>query len=416
MRSCIEIQLPPSKSLAIRALALEYIKAVEIGAQELSTSFNSNWPDDVQVMHRGAEGLLQQSDEIFLQEAGTPARVLLALAAATTRKRVLFHALNSLQKRPFDELFEALEAFGANITLSNTSYGWPVSIEPSSLQLRPVSLAMDRSSQFASALCLLSYALRQPLELRFTTPAVSTTYLRMTLDMLKEVGVEVHWNDSGLRLQHQKEIVREKVKDWPADWSSAVFFCAARIFLPTHQDLMIQGLEEPESQPDGAILSLLKPLGLVASVSSFGILLQLDEVNVQGKEFNFNLTDCPDLVPALVMAYALKGAHLTLSGVSHLVHKESNRLQLLQANLKALGGNLLVEHEKVMVKPCSNPLPASVSFVTGGDHRILMAMALVSLLNVQVNANEPHCVTKSFPYFHREWAKLCPLWLETLSE
>lgn len=411
-----QIQLPPAKSEAIRLLALAFLEAVHQHKASLGVEMQLDWPEDIMVMHDALSGLLVGQSTIHLKEAGTPARIVVALAASFAQQKTTFTAAPSLEKRPMNELLDVLHTWGANISSGKSPHGWPIQIEPAKLQLVPVSMAMGRSSQFASALALLAFGLQQPLSITWNDQAVSLPYLQLTLALLQARGAKISLQVQQLQVNPGTNFSLNAPIIWENDWSSAVFFAVGRMLLPRVEDVILEGLSINSRHPDRKILDLLADFGLKAVQEGYNLRLTRNGVPFQVKK-NYWLKDCPDLVPAWAVFLALTADRpVRLFGVGHLAHKESNRLDTLNLNLQALGSALKPEGDDAWLYPRSGPLPQSFNIQTAHDHRMLMAFAPLSLLGVKVSADDFECVRKSFPFFHREWAKLCPQWLATPSE
>ncbi len=410
------IQLPPAKSEAIRALSFDFLDANTAGETALSHKLQLHWPEDMLVMHQALQGLLQGQSILHLKEAGTPARIILALASAFARNTTTLTAADSLERRPFAELIQVLRQWGANISLSASSTGWPMTIQPAELTLTPVTMSMGRSSQFASALALLAFGLQQPLDLQWHDEPVSLSYLALTLSMIQERGLEVNLRPNQLTVQPSRSNPIHSTSVWSSDWSSAAFFAVARMWLPKEQDLLLEGLTLESQHPDRKILDWLADFGLQASQEPDGLRLSRREAALVPPS-SYDLKNCPDLVPAFAVFLAVTARQpILLSGVGHLAHKESNRLVAIHQNLQLIGGKLIPEGEDAWLHPCTGPLPSTLNILTAHDHRILMAFAPLSLLGIILQPDDMSCVRKSFPFFHREWAKLCPQWQATPSE
>jgi 3-phosphoshikimate 1-carboxyvinyltransferase len=86
-----------------------------------------------------------------------------------------------------------------------------------------------------------------------------------------------------------------------------------------------------------------------------------------------------------------------LSGIGFIRKKESDRLGDLANELNRAGGNVTVEEDGLrIVGPCSWN---SVVFDSHHDHRMAMALSLLSLCAPGVEVANPEVVTKSWPSF-----------------
>jgi 3-phosphoshikimate 1-carboxyvinyltransferase len=86
-----------------------------------------------------------------------------------------------------------------------------------------------------------------------------------------------------------------------------------------------------------------------------------------------------------------------LSGIGFIRNKESDRLGDLAKELNRAGANVTVEHDGLrIVGPCTW---TSVVFDTHHDHRMAMALSLLSLCSAGMEVADPEVVTKSWPTF-----------------
>ena len=119
------------------------------------------------------------------------------------------------------------------------------------------------------------------------------------------------------------------------------------------------------------------------------------------------MSDCPDLVPAVVSALVGRGEAFTLSGVAHLRIKESDRLQALADELAKLGVKLTLGPDSLS---WDGKTPLSVhrsapSLSPHGDHRTSHGTRATWRLRVpKLRMQEPEVVAKSFPLFWQEVA------------
>jgi 3-phosphoshikimate 1-carboxyvinyltransferase len=88
--------------------------------------------------------------------------------------------------------------------------------------------------------------------------------------------------------------------------------------------------------------------------------------------------------------------------VGHLRHKESDRLELLARNLRALGRHAASFDDRLVIE-APPPCLAGGRIDTGSDHRIAMAFAIAGLRIDGIEIEEPACVAKSNPGF---WTQL----------
>jgi 3-phosphoshikimate 1-carboxyvinyltransferase len=78
--------------------------------------------------------------------------------------------------------------------------------------------------------------------------------------------------------------------------------------------------------------------------------------------------------------------------------KESDRLGLLAANIRALGGKAMVINNDLVIE--GSDVPPSGPVITAGDHRLAMAFAVLGTVpGARVRVDDRQCADVSFPGF-----------------
>jgi 3-phosphoshikimate 1-carboxyvinyltransferase len=113
--------------------------------------------------------------------------------------------------------------------------------------------------------------------------------------------------------------------------------------------------------------------------------------------------DVPGLIDEipLLAALATRAEGITVfQGVGELRHKESDRLGLLAANIRAVGGVAEAMGDTLAVEGMDRPPAGRV--ITGGDHRIAMAFAVLNIVaGARVRIDRPAAAEVSFPRFQQ---------------
>jgi pentafunctional AROM polypeptide len=311
-------------------------------------------------------------------EGGTTFRFLLALAATNVKETTLY-AAPALLARPHDALVHALRKGGAQVEPFTDANGSGYKVR--GWERMPVSFSVDasESSQFASAIALLAAGADAPFTLRLLGRVASASYFEMTLSMLETVGVEMLRNTSDLvafnPASHPGEACTLAA---PPDASASAVWKVAQYF-----DHTLRLPERESGHPDDAIDRLLD-----AIISG----QKQDEIVL-------DCAQCPDLVPVLVIAALRSSKPVRITGVAHARAKESNRIDGLAASLAALHIVVEVTADGFVIPPRASLAMTHDTFDTRGDHRLVMAGLLISMLAGEVTLTDPWCVTKSYPSF-----------------
>ena len=113
-----------------------------------------------------------------------------------------------------------------------------------------------------------------------------------------------------------------------------------------------------------------------------------------------DLSDCPDLAPALFAAAAACGHGARFTGTRRLTIKESNRAEVMAKELSKFGARLIVEENSVEVAACAIHAPAE-PLSGSNDHRIVMALSILAArFGGEIQGAE--AVRKSYPNFFED--------------
>jgi len=395
---------PRAVSLTLEASKSELNRALIIAAQRIgrTTIVGRSSADDVTCMLRALRQLgypieetsrgylvdnlerdvrTSPSDEgvtLHVCEGGTTLRFLLALCAARATRHKIFVA-PALMRRPHDPLLRSLRSGGASIEEFDDPSGQGFIVRGWRQMPDAMSIDPRESSQYASAIALLAVGADQPFTLRLLGEPVSETYLEMTLAMLEDAGVETIRHGDLIAL-NQSERLRDKLTmEIEVDASSRAVWSVARFL--GHPVVPGRKVRIPR-QPDSAVDKYLATLR-----------------EAERGEVSMDLGDVPDLLPVLAVAAAMQRNTVTFTGIAHLRNKESNRLDEYAETLRSVGLSVDVLSDGMRVFPLTALQPDQY-FRTHGDHRLVMAGALLSFAaNTPLLLDHPWSVGKSYPAF-----------------
>jgi len=403
------VELPPSKSLTNRGLIAAAVAGggtivspldcddTRILANALvGAGWMVEWRDDVEI---GGRKIPEGRVRLDLAESGTGVRLMLGLLAASPGMAIV-DGNPRLRERPMTPLIETLVKLGAD--LRSTSGALPIEVDGKTLEGGPATVRPQVSSQFVSSLVFAAPLMRRGLDLEVSGPLPSAPYLDLTEDVMRafggglEVGADRRsWRVAPTPLQPTRYAVE-------GDWSAAAFVLAAVAVAGGSVD--VGPLSPSSRQGDRAVMDILLRAGLEVRTVN-------DRLRARGPihfPLTADLSDTPDLFPALAVVAAAAPAGSELTGLEHLKHKESDRLSVMVDNLRRLGAGLVVEGSRVVVEtPMRREERLAPPAVTAaGDHRIAMAMAVAALATGPLDLDDPSCVAKSFPGFWAMWDSL----------
>lgn len=323
--------------------------------------------------------------------AGTSSRFLTAVAALFDSTTII-DGEAALRSRPMSDLHDALEALGAEVLHLGEEGHLPVSISRGSLAGGDIHIAGNVSSQFISALMLIGPMLDEGLTVHVMGPLISRSYVEMTADVMRSFGVSVNIDESTISVSSGSYEGREYLIE--PDYSSAAFPLAA--VAVREGRVVIPGLAAASLQGDSEIVHILRMMGMTCEVSGADVSVTRHS-NQQVLPISMDMSNCSDLVPAVAVACCMASGESVLSGIGFIRNKESDRLGDLAKELNRAGANVTVEHDGLrIVGPCTW---TSVVFDTHHDHRMAMALSLLSLCSAGMEVADPEVVTKSWPTF-----------------
>jgi 3-phosphoshikimate 1-carboxyvinyltransferase len=384
--SKVKITLPLSKSLSNRILILSHF--CRLYEKELPILSDSR---DTQLLQKA---LYSNSESLDFMDAGTPSRLALAYFAATGRL-VTITGNQSLKNRSIRPLVNALILGGAEIEYLENAGFFPVRITKKLSHFPENPINRSESSQFVTALLLVSVLFSGDKHLYLQGTEHSNEYISMTLQVLKEWGIESSWKDDVLTV-FGGCLTRPLPITVEADWSAASYFYALQAMQPEHS-FFLEGLTTASKQGDRALSSIFQQFGVESLFETQGVQLQFVQIKKQNL-ITLDLADVPDVVPSIVVAAVGRNQELLLKGIQNLKYKESNRIDVMNENLQCFGWQLEAQNDHDYLLKQTHIPQEKVYIHTHGDHRMAMAFSLLATKQ-PLFIDDIECVEKSFPLF-----------------
>ena len=174
------------------------------------------------------------------------------------------------------------------------------------------------------------------------------------------------------------------------DWSNAAFWlCAGAMGT---EPITVTGLSLSSAQGDRTVMAALSRFGARMRRGTGSATAQPDHLNA----FTLSAQDVPDLVPILAAAASVAHGRTIIQDCRRLRLKESDRLATTAGELTALGAQVRVADDDLLIR--------GVEALSGGaveahnDHRIVMAMAVL-LTQTGGVIQDAQVVRKSMPDF-----------------
>lgn len=349
---------------------------------------------------------------IDLNNAGTATRFLAASALLADRPLTIT-GNERMQQRPIAELATLLQSLGCKIEYLKTDGCPPLRITPpSQLATNTITIGRTQSSQFITALMLVAVFLENGLTISMPDGTTSASYIRLTLDLLDHLGVQIQHADNLSVIKVSPGLAAFNL-DIEPDASGATYWWAAGVLLPK-ATIRVAGFNpaSPSSQGDANFPILLEQMGCT--------LIAADNTLACKGQANLNpiicdMSDMPDAVMSLAAVACFAPGTTIIKGVKTLRVKECDRIAALKAELGRLGvwveDNLNNDEDVLSITPPDSGVDCSpdcdpVLFETYHDHRMAMALSLIALRRPNITINNPRCVDKTYPTYWQHFARL----------
>ena len=345
--------------------------------------------EDILIMTKAVENL--QKKKFFCGLSATAFRFL-TVRMSREKGQFLFTGDKALFDRPLKEINTLLSQLSVDV--EKTKKGFLISSSGWKAQGDYVNVPSQITSQYASALVLNSWNLKQDLYFSLNKEAVSYPYFKMTLDFVKNLGFVVKGKGREFFIPKGQHLKKNHYS--PEQDKSCLFALAC--FTALKGKAVFLDWEEESLQPDNIFPKILKKMGIQIELKNKQLVISKCE-NL--KPLLFDLKAVPDMFPLLCVLCAKAEGLSELTGLSHLAFKESNRLKKVEELLKLCGIKLTIQKGKCLIYGQKLwPKVSSFVFDTEKDHRMVMAGELIASFGIPITVKGKDFVNKSFPEFY----------------
>jgi len=329
--------------------------------------------------------------------SGTTARLLLGILAGQKFSATLTGDA-SLRRRPMRRVTEPLKAMGADI--KEKGDGLPLTVRGGKLRgltyTSPVASAQVKSAiLFAGLTGNVPVTIREPYRSRDHTER-----------LLAHLGLGIHERDGAISYQPSAISIPAFQLSVPGDPSSAAFMVAAAVLADGGQ-LTVESVGVNPTRI--GFLAVLERMG--AHVERVNLRdeggepvadLLVRPASLRGTEVTAaEVPTLVDEVPVLAVLASRAQGSTVFREVGELRVKESNRLELIAANLRAVGVPAEAQGNDLHVE--GTPRPPRGKIDTAKDHRLAMAFAVLGTVpGADVRLSEKKSVAISYPNFFRD--------------
>ncbi len=385
------IQITGSKSETNRLLILQQFYP-NLTIENISNS------DDSELMQKA---LKSNSNEINIGHAGTAMRFLTAYFSVKEGAEIVLTGSHRMKDRPVKILVEALTSLGANIHYLEKEGFPPLKISGKKLTKDFVEIEGSVSSQYISALLLIAPTLQNGLKLKFKGEVTSVPYIKMTLQLLAELGIDYVWEGNLIAVK-PKPTIETKTVTVESDWSSASYFYSLCALSP-NSEITLSSYKKNSLQGDSALATIYENLGVSTEFNENAIILK-NKQTLNLNPLTLNLINAPDIAQTIAVTCFGLGIECYLTGLHTLKIKETDRLVALKTEIEKLGGEVIITNETLHLKPSTN-INENISIATYDDHRMAMAFAPLAV-KVAIEIEDAGVVSKSYPTFWEDFDQI----------
>ena len=387
------IGLESSKSISNRLLIIKELCKTKFEIQNLSNS------KDTKILNELLDSFKTRKD-INCEDAGTALRF--AVAFLTTKKGI-WKVLGSkrMHERPIKPLIDCLIELGAEIKYLEKEGFPPIEIKSKKLKSKKLSLSGDISSQFISALLLVAPTIENGLILEITSKVLSKPYIDMTLDLMRQFGIEHSWENKLIKVEQQNYLAKNiKIEN---DWSAASFWYSF-LALSKSGEIKIPNLYANSIQGDSVLSSIYLKLGIKTEFNKDSIVINKTK-NI-AKEIELDLSNHPDLALPIIVTCSGLGIKAHLMGLESLKIKESNRLECIKKELEKFNVICSISDSSIKIKENQNIVQPKSTIECHNDHRIAMSIAPLCMKVNSIKFDNKNIVNKSYPKFWEDFDRV----------
>jgi len=345
------------------------------------------------VKGRGGYSFSQPDGILDCGNSGTTMRLLMGVLAGQNLQATLLGD-KSLNKRPMKRVADPLCLMGAHFRLTEDNYA------PLTVTGRPLK-GITYSLKVASAQIKTAIILAGINALGKTTITGEIHSRDHTERMLQHFGVQIESNEDHVSIEGGQKLKGGFVHV-PGDPSTAAFWLGAAS-LVAGSKVEMENISLNPSRTGFA--EALKKMGMsVESQLKIKDPEPMGTVSISGgklKGIHIEKSDVPSLIdelPLLAVLATQAEGKTVVQGAEELRVKESDRIEAVAQNLRAMGANIEVRPDGFII---SGPQKLKGAVLESfHDHRIAMAFSIAGLIaEGETVIRDSECVSISYPAF-----------------
>ena len=386
IHSTSRIEISGSKSETNRLLLLQKLYP------NLQITNASNSEDSI-VMEKA---FLEDKKIVDIHHAGTAMRFLTAYFAIQENKEVVLTGSQRMQERPLFPLVDALKQLGAEIEYVNKEGFPPIKVKGKNISKNAVDIDASISSQYITALLLIAPKLTNGLEINLQGKITSLSYLKMTLSLLEEIGIDFTFQENHIKVFPAVSIPNKTITI-ESDWSSASYYYSLVSLSEIGTQITLSSFKKNSLQGDTSVVAIYKNFGVDTHFNEDHSITIIKNSNAITPHLECDLNSSPDIAQTIAVTCFGLGISCHLQGLHTLKIKETDRLFALKTELEKLGAEVVISEVSLQLST-SSFIKDSIRIKTYQDHRMAMAFAPLALKK-NIIIEDTEVVGKSYPSF-----------------
>ena len=327
---------------------------------------------------------------LYVGSAGTAARFLSAFLGMS-EGRWHMDSSEQMRRRPMKPLLDTLIKLGAEIAYEGEEGQFPFLITGHGVRKNEISVNIEHSSQFLSALMISACLAKNGMKLT-AEGTHGMAYIDMTAAMMEEFGIHCHITECEKGRTYEIDPGQVyQAREYPVepDVSAASYFFAAAALLGI--TVTVKGVSLRCKQGDVEFLRILERMGCRLSENEQGTVLSGPVGGLSGICADMHACSDQAITLAAIAPFALQP--VTITGIGHIRYQESDRLAAMTAELRRMGIRCEDHEDGITIYP-GEVKPALIR--TYEDHRMAMGFALTGLRAAGIRIEDPGCCRKTF--------------------
>ena len=405
-RKEIKVQVPGSKSITNRALLLAALSAHRCVLHGVLFSDDSRAfldslvklgfeveadEETKDVVIQGLGGKIPNTHaSINVRSAGTAARFLTVMLALAGGEYEL-QASEQMCRRPMKQLLDILKNAGVEFIFKGEEDHFPFVMKSQSVSMKEVRVDTGISSQFASALLMSGVLLKDGLTVLLSGDRAEGSYIKMTLAVMKQFGIETTKVENGYRIPHINDFGLEEYQVEP-DVSGACYFYAMAPLLQT--DVTVKNVHMNSLQGDIMFLKVLEDMGCVLIDDEDGVKIAGSGLT-EYPGMDISMKDFSDQTMTMAAIAPFAAGPTLIRNIGHIRFQETDRIHAVLTELTRMGIKCeeAPEYDGIKIMP---GMIEECDVETYEDHRMAMSFTLVGLKTGKVTIMNPECCRKTF--------------------